>query len=450
LVGLLFLVQRLLQKPGRILHSKLFRPCPQSAVAGDLVMLDRLCGRENAGIHDIWILGFLHDLLGFFDEALHGFARFATGPASKLLEDLLQALHLTDGLFPVRLHRLAELLVFGGLGHLRHRSKELLLGVVDVFQQVKEKFFQLLHDIRSVRCVRAATRQHATQRSCTETVPPSRLLDPTLDSPRNQAAKLAVVASAFGENTMLELLADPQAWAALVTLTVLEVVLGIDNVIFISILVSRLEEKSAARARQIGLGLALAFRLVLLFALTWIMALSEPVIEFFGRGFSWRDIILIAGGLFLIGKATHEIHGSIEGEDDDTPAGAAGATFSMVIFQVIIIDLVFSIDSIITAIGMAQDLPIMITAVIIAVAVMYVASGPVSAFISRHPTTKMLALAFLVLIGVALVADGFGAHIPRGYVYSAMVFAGLVEMFNVLAQRRRLRKKHSVAGTTHS
>jgi len=249
---------------------------------------------------------------------------------------------------------------------------------------------------------------------------------------------------------MLELLADPQAWAALVTLTVLEVVLGIDNVIFISILVSRLEEKSAARARQIGLGLALAFRLVLLFALTWIMALSEPVIEFFGRGFSWRDIILIAGGLFLIGKATHEIHGSIEGEDDDTPAGAAGATFSMVIFQVIIIDLVFSIDSIITAIGMAQDLPIMITAVIIAVAVMYVASGPVSAFISRHPTTKMLALAFLVLIGVALVADGFGAHIPRGYVYSAMVFAGLVEMFNVLAQRRRLRKKHSVAGTTHS
>lgn len=249
---------------------------------------------------------------------------------------------------------------------------------------------------------------------------------------------------------MLELLADPQAWAALVTLTVLEVVLGIDNVIFISILVSRLEEKSAARARQIGLGLALAFRLVLLFALTWIMALSEPVIEFFGRGFSWRDIILIAGGLFLIGKATHEIHGSIEGEDDDTPAGAAGATFSMVIFQVIIIDLVFSIDSIITAIGMAQDLPIMITAVIIAVAVMYVASGPVSAFISRHPTTKMLALAFLVLIGVALVADGFGAHIPRGYVYSAMVFAGLVEMFNVLAQRRRLRKKHSVAGTTYS
>jgi len=413
-------------------------------------MLDRLCGRENAGIHDIWILGFLHDLLGFFDEALHGFARFATGPASKLLEDLLQALHLTDGLFPVRLHRLAKLLVFGGLGHLRHRSKELLLGVVDVFQQVKEKFFQLLHDIRSVRCVRAATRQHATQRSCTETVPPSQLLDPTLDSPRNQAAKLAVVASAFGENTMLELLADPQAWAALVTLTVLEVVLGIDNVIFISILVSRLEEKSAARARQIGLGLALAFRLVLLFALTWIMALSEPVIEFFGRGFSWRDIILIAGGLFLIGKATHEIHGSIEGEDDDTPAGAAGATFSMVIFQVIIIDLVFSIDSIITAIGMAQDLPIMITAVIIAVAVMYVASGPVSAFISRHPTTKMLALAFLVLIGVALVADGFGAHIPRGYVYSAMVFAGLVEMFNVLAQRRRLRKKHSVAGTTYS
>jgi predicted tellurium resistance membrane protein TerC len=241
---------------------------------------------------------------------------------------------------------------------------------------------------------------------------------------------------------MLQLLADPQAWVALLTLTVLEIVLGIDNVIFIAVLVSRLDEADANRARRIGLTLALVFRILLLFMLTWLLGLNQPVIEAIGRGFSWRDIILIVGGLFLIAKATHEIHREIEGGDGESPhAAAARATFSAVIAQVIIIDIVFSLDSIITAIGMAQDLAVMIAAVTIAVAVMYAASGPVSDFIGRHPTTKMLALAFLVLIGVALVADGFGAHIPRGYIYFAMAFAAAVEIFNVVAGRRRRRAK---------
>jgi predicted tellurium resistance membrane protein TerC len=236
---------------------------------------------------------------------------------------------------------------------------------------------------------------------------------------------------------MLELAFDPQAWVALLTLTVLEVVLGIDNVIFISVLVSRLESGQAKRARQVGLSLALVFRVLLLFALTWLMALDEPVVEMAGQGFSWRDMILIAGGLFLIAKATHEIHLEMEGEGDEREPTPAGTGFSGIIAQVVVIDLVFSVDSIITAIGMAQDLPVMITAVILAVIVMYAASGPVSGFIMRHPTTKVLALAFLVLIGVALVADGFGFHIPRGYVYSAMGFAALVEVINVVAGRKR-------------
>jgi predicted tellurium resistance membrane protein TerC len=239
---------------------------------------------------------------------------------------------------------------------------------------------------------------------------------------------------------MLELLSNPQAWAALLTLTALEVVLGIDNVVFISVLVARLPEAQAKRARQIGLALALIFRVLLLFALTWLMALNEAVFTVAAQGFSWRDVILIAGGLFLIAKATHEIHGEIEGDDHEAGGSGPTASFLSIILQVIVIDLVFSIDSIITAIGMAEDLPIMIAAVIIAVAVMYVASGPVSDFIGRHPTTKMLALAFLVLIGVALVADGFQFHIPRGYVYSAMAFAGLVEMFNIVAGGRRRRR----------
>jgi predicted tellurium resistance membrane protein TerC len=237
---------------------------------------------------------------------------------------------------------------------------------------------------------------------------------------------------------MIELLASPEAWAALLTLTALEIVLGIDNVIFLSVLVSRIPPHQAKRARQIGLFLALVFRLLLLSLLVWLIGLREPVITVKGLALSWRDIILIGGGLFLIAKATHEIHGEVEareGDEEATPGG--GSAFFWVIVQIIIVDMVFSLDSIITAIGMAQDLEVMIAAVVIACIVMYVSSGPVARFVAEHPTTKMLALAFLVLIGVALVADGFHFHIPRGYIYFAMAFAAAVEMFNVLARRNR-------------
>src|ERR1043165_9836157 len=238
---------------------------------------------------------------------------------------------------------------------------------------------------------------------------------------------------------MLELLTDPGAWAALVTLTVLEIVLGIDNIVFISVLVSRCSPRDAKRARQIELSLALIFRIILLFDLTWLTKLTYPVLSVFGKSFSWRDIILIAGGLFLIAKATHEIHAEVEADEPDDPAAKVYAAFSVVVAQVVVIDLVFSVDSIITAIGLAQDIEVMIAAVIIAVVVMYVSSGPVAHFIALHPTTKMLALAFLVMIGLALVADGFAFHIPRGYIYSSMAFAGIVELFNVLARRNRAR-----------
>jgi predicted tellurium resistance membrane protein TerC len=240
---------------------------------------------------------------------------------------------------------------------------------------------------------------------------------------------------------MLDLLADPNAWAALVTLTVLEIVLGIDNVVFISILVSRCSEKQATRARQIGLSLAFLFRILMLFGLTWLMKLTAPLFSLFGMGISWRDIILIGGGLFLIAKATHEIHNEVEARDDDASAGVASQSFAMVVAQLIVVDLIFSLDSIITAIGMVQQIEVMIAAICIAMVVMYIASGPVTEFIRDHPTTKMLALAFLVLIGMALVADGFEVHIPRGYIYFAMAFAAAVEVFNVLAGRNRRRAR---------
>jgi predicted tellurium resistance membrane protein TerC len=239
-----------------------------------------------------------------------------------------------------------------------------------------------------------------------------------------------------------DLLTDPQAWAALVTLSALEIVLGIDNVVFISVLVGRLDRARQRRARQIGLTLALAFRVALLFTLTWLAALTTPLVTVLGNGISWRDLILIGGGLFLIAKATYEMHAEVEGGDHAPSVAAAGAAFSAVIAQVVLIDAVFSIDSIVTAIGMAQDIRIMIAAVLIAVAVMYAASAPVSDFIAAHPTTKVLALAFLVLIGVALVADGFDFHVPRGYIYFAMAFAGAVEAVNIAAgRRRRARRK---------
>ena len=239
---------------------------------------------------------------------------------------------------------------------------------------------------------------------------------------------------------MLQLLFDPHAWAAFLTLTVLEIVLGIDNIVFISVLISRLPEKKAKVARQVGLALAFVFRIALLFTLTWVMQLTAPLVEIFGRGISWRDVILIGGGMFLIAKATHEIHSEVEAEYEEMAPSVAGNAFFWVIAQLILIDLVFSLDSIITAIGMAQDIEIMVAAVVVAMIVMYVASGPVSEFIARHPTTKMLALAFLLLIGLALVADGFEFHIPRGYIYSAMAFAGAVEAFNILALRNRRRR----------
>ncbi len=236
---------------------------------------------------------------------------------------------------------------------------------------------------------------------------------------------------------MIELWASPEAWAALLTLTALEIVLGIDNVIFLSVIVSRIPERQAKRARQIGLALALVFRILLLSLLVWLIGLTQPVIIVRDIGFSLRDIILIGGGLFLIAKATHEIHAEVEAGDEAGEATPRPGAFFWVIIQIIIVDLVFSLDSIITAIGMAQDLEIMIAAVIIAVIIMYVSAGPVTQFVAQHPTTKMLALAFLVLIGVALVADGFKFHIPRGYIYFAIAFSAAVELFNVLARRNR-------------
>jgi predicted tellurium resistance membrane protein TerC len=236
---------------------------------------------------------------------------------------------------------------------------------------------------------------------------------------------------------MIELWTSPEAWAALLTLTALEIVLGIDNVIFLSVIVSRIPAKQAKRARQIGLALALVFRILLLSLLVWLIGLTQDVFTLRDIGFSWRDIILIGGGLFLIAKATHEIHAEVEAGDEDNAGATGSGAFFWVIVQIIIIDIVFSLDSIITAIGMAQDLEIMIAAVVIACIIMYVSSGPVARFVAEHPTTKMLALAFLVLIGVALVADGFKFHIPRSYIYFAIAFSAAVEFFNVLARRNR-------------
>jgi predicted tellurium resistance membrane protein TerC len=241
---------------------------------------------------------------------------------------------------------------------------------------------------------------------------------------------------------MMEIWTYPETWVALLTLTALEIVLGIDNVIFISVIVSRSPPRQAKRARQIGLALALAFRILLLSLLVWLIGLTEDVFSVRGFSFSWRDIILIGGGLFLIAKATHEIHTEVEAREAAGDGAPKVGAFLMVIAQIIVIDMVFSLDSIITAIGMAQDLQVMIAAVVIACIIMYVSSGPVAKFVSEHPTTKMLALAFLVLIGVALVADGLKFHIPRGYIYFAIAFSAAVEFFNVLAKRNRKRTGH--------
>jgi predicted tellurium resistance membrane protein TerC len=232
----------------------------------------------------------------------------------------------------------------------------------------------------------------------------------------------------------MHLFLDPAAWASLISLTALEIVLGVDNIVVLSILTQRLPPAEAQRARAIGLALALALRLALLSAISWITQLTYPVFTAVGQDFSWRDAILIGGGLFLMVKATQEIHAEIEGRDHPADAPGIKAKFGAVILQIAIMDVVFSLDSIITAVGLARDIEIMVAAICIAIGVMYVAAAPVSGFIKRHPTTKMLGLCFLILIGVALVADGFGMHIPRGYIYFAMAFAAAVEAFNVWAK----------------
>jgi predicted tellurium resistance membrane protein TerC len=234
----------------------------------------------------------------------------------------------------------------------------------------------------------------------------------------------------------VELLLDPQAWIAFVTLTALELVLGIDNIVFISILVDRLPAERRELARRIGLFLAMFMRIALLLAIAWIIGLTAPLFTVLGNEISGRDLILLAGGLFLIWKATGEIHELYEGHGK--PAGAPAAvraTFGAVIGQIIVVDLVFSLDSIITAVGMVNDVRVMIAAVVAAVALMMVAAGPIGRFVSRHPTVKMLALAFLIMIGMALVADGLDFHVPKGYLYFAMAFSVAVEMLNLRLRR---------------
>jgi predicted tellurium resistance membrane protein TerC len=234
-----------------------------------------------------------------------------------------------------------------------------------------------------------------------------------------------------------QLLADPQLWASLLTLTIMEIVLGVDNLVILAVMADRLPERRRAAARQIGLLAALGTRLALLFSITWIMRLTAPVIELSWHSFSWRDLILITGGLFLVYKGTREIHHKIEGEEQTETSTARHAGFAATIVQIALLDIVFSLDSVITAVGMANSLAIMVAAVVIAVGVMILASGPVAGFINRHPTVKMLALSFLLLIGMTLIGDGFGAHIPKGYIYAAMGFSALVEVLNQTAARRR-------------
>jgi predicted tellurium resistance membrane protein TerC len=234
----------------------------------------------------------------------------------------------------------------------------------------------------------------------------------------------------------MEWLSDPQIWLSLITLTVLEIVLGIDNVVFISILAGKLPENQQAKARSIGLTLALITRLLLLAAIAWMAKLTRDLFFVMGQGISGRDLILIVGGLFLLAKSTHEIHEKLEGEEGEKSRKII-PKFGYVIFQILMLDVVFSLDSVITAIGMAQELWVMVVAVIAAVIFMLLFAGAISSFVNRHPTVKMLALSFLILIGVALIADGLDRHIPKGYIYFAMAFSVGVEMLNL-----RMRAKH--------
>ncbi len=253
--------------------------------------------------------------------------------------------------------------------------------------------------------------------------------------------------------SLLSLAADPAAWAALATLIIMEVVLGIDNLVFVSILSNRLPASQQTRARQIGIGLALVMRLVLLSTIAWVVSLTAPVINLglqgppvdghpaFETAFSFRDLILIAGGLFLIWKATREIHHTLSPEEHEAGEGGrlGGIGFGAAIAQIMALDIVFSIDSILTAVGMTSDLPVMIVAVIVAVGLMLVAADPLARFIGRNPTVVMLALGFLLMIGAVLIADGFGVHVPKGYIYAAMAFSAGVEALNMTARRRKTR-----------
>ncbi len=234
---------------------------------------------------------------------------------------------------------------------------------------------------------------------------------------------------------------DPQIWLSLVTLSALEIVLGVDNLVFIAILTGRLPAHQRALGRRVGLALALGTRLLLLATLAWIVGLTEPVLSIAGKGFSWRDLILLGGGLFLLYKATVEIHEMVEKDEEepDSPHGAAGVTLKAVVVQIAIIDIIFSLDSVITAVGMADQLWVMVAAVVMAMILMIAAADPLANFVSAHPTVKMLALAFLLLIGVILVADGLGVHVPKGYIYFALAFSVAVESLNHWVRRRRKR-----------
>jgi predicted tellurium resistance membrane protein TerC len=235
-------------------------------------------------------------------------------------------------------------------------------------------------------------------------------------------------------------LLNPDIWLSLLTLTALEIVLGIDNLVFIAVLVGKLPIEQRAKARRLGIIMALIPRLVLILAIAWIIGLTAPLFHVFGHGFSGRDLVLFAGGLFLLYKATHEIHDSLEGDEGHSSA-KVHATMAAVITQIALLNLVFSIDSVVTAIGMANEIWVMAAAIILSMVVMLLAAGPVAGFVERHPTVKMLALAFLILIGTTLVADSFGVHVPKGYIYAAMGFSVFVEALN-LAQRRRAKPVH--------
>jgi predicted tellurium resistance membrane protein TerC len=249
---------------------------------------------------------------------------------------------------------------------------------------------------------------------------------------------------------IIAIFTNPSNWPAIIALITMEIVLGIDNLIFISILTNKLPENVRGKARKVGIGLALGLRLVLLSMVAFIVTLTNPLFTALGHGFSWRDIILIAGGLFLVWKATKEIHHSVDHDpnDDVFDTLKAGLGFSTAIIQIILLDLVFSIDSIITAVGMTDQVPIMFLAVIVAVTAMMTAAGPLSAFIEKNPTVVMLALAFLFMIGMTLIAEGFGFHIPKGYIYAAMGFSVLVEGLNIMA--RSVRKRRAAAREAHT